>query len=596
MRRGSAAGIVVVVVVVGLAAPASAQTGLTTQDLTSGLTPEQLATSLVGEGVAISNVRYTGADVAAGGFSGPADIIGFGSGIVLSSGAVSDVVGPNESTQTGIVNGTPGDPQLDALASSGDTAYTTQDAAVLEFDFVPEADQVFFDYVFGSEEYDEFVGSQFNDVFGFFVNGENCAVVNGDPVTVNTIHNGNPDGFFGEVPPSNPELYRRNTLESGAPINTELDGLTTVLRCTAAVTPGASGTMKLAIADTSDAIYDAAVFIRAGSFTTVEEVPPGDPGVARIDGGTGSVADIAIEACRVAVPFGQRANRVVLARDDVFADALAGTALVDEQTCVLFTPGGPDQPLAAATRAEIDRLLPPGGTDPRPVDILGGTAAVSAAAEQELRDAGYTVRRFGGPTRFETAAGIATSLGTSDDVILAWGQDWPDAITGGAFAAATSTPVLLTPTDALHPASAQAMEALGVERTYVIGGTAVISEATAGQAPGPTRVSGPNRMGTAVAVAQSLWLDSGATPGEDFVVVNLERADAWQLALAATPVSAQFDAPQLGVATDRYPDETSAFLGGRGFDQLPAIVLVGDLAFIGDDVAQQIEDDVQPGT
>ncbi len=126
-------------------------------------------------------------------------------------------------------NGTPGDADLTALAG-----FTTFDASILEFDFVPATDTVFFRFVFASDEYNEFVTTQFNDVFAFFVNGTNCATVEGDPVSINTINFGRP---YGSTPNSHPELYINNDLQDGGgSINTEMDGLTHVLTCTATVT------------------------------------------------------------------------------------------------------------------------------------------------------------------------------------------------------------------------------------------------------------------------------------------------------------------------------------------------------------------------
>ncbi len=233
-----------------------------TRDLSGGVTPNDLAAVLVGSGVEISNVTYTGAQVAAGTFSGGGTSIGFDSGVILSSGRVSNVIGPNKDDDTGTSNLTPGDVQLTLLAGQ-----PTLDAAILEFDFVPTTSNLTFEYVFASEEYNEYVGSQFNDVFAFFVNGVNCALVPGtsDPVSVNTINLN-----------KNSNVYRNNDLDDGGgSIDTEMDGLTTVLSCKAKVNAGVTNHMRLAIADSVDRIYDANVFLRAGSFVSAT---PGTPG------------------------------------------------------------------------------------------------------------------------------------------------------------------------------------------------------------------------------------------------------------------------------------------------------------------------------
>jgi hypothetical protein len=258
----------------GLAASSEANPGLSVQDLNHGVTAPDLANALVGTGVTISNVTYTGANNAAGAFAGGTGIIGFDSGVILGSGRVQTtadphdpcskgVEGPNECDANTTENFTPGDLQLDALSG-----FTTFDAAILEFDFVPQFSTVQFSYVFSSDEYNEFVNSEFNDVFGFFVNGTNCATV-GDPpqpVSINTINGGNPFGTSA----TNPSLYRNNDPDDPGPptIDTEMDGLTVVLTCSATVNAGTSNHMKLAIADASDDVLDSNVLIRAGSLVS----------------------------------------------------------------------------------------------------------------------------------------------------------------------------------------------------------------------------------------------------------------------------------------------------------------------------------------
>lgn len=239
--------------------------GLGFLDQSTGLDARQVANNLVGEDVHVFNVSYRGAPESAGLFTGGDGVLAFGSGIALSSGVLQDLTGPNDSPGTGEALGHPGDADLSALASSADVPRETHDAAVLEFDFVTSASGVRFDYVFGSEEYKEFVDSDYNDVFAFYVNGQNCATVGGAPVSINTINGGDPDRG---VPATNSEFYVDNDLRDDftAPLDIELDGLTTALACNAAIVPGGTNHLKLAIADTTDEFLDAAVFIRQASF------------------------------------------------------------------------------------------------------------------------------------------------------------------------------------------------------------------------------------------------------------------------------------------------------------------------------------------
>lgn len=247
-----------------------------TQFIDTNLTATQLAEALVGAGVSVDNVQFTGGAASAGSFTfADPTILGFDQGILLSSGSAADVVGPNVSDWTSTDYALPGDPDLDTLSG-----FTTYDAAVLEFDFIPTANQVVFEYVFASDEYPEWVATPYNDVFAFFVNGTNYAEVRqiaGDPfapfvpVAVNNINNSNP--VLDPPPaPMRSDLFQANYFNASGPatLDFELDGITHVLTFQAPVNPGVVNHMKLAIADASDGIYDSAVFLKAGSIVSNE--------------------------------------------------------------------------------------------------------------------------------------------------------------------------------------------------------------------------------------------------------------------------------------------------------------------------------------
>lgn len=249
------------------------------------LTVLDIVELLVGPGVEYSNVSFQAVlggdnEASIGMFDGNAcNPIGFDQGVILSSGTVGNALGPNEFDDITAALGLPGDAGLDALTGG----IPTLDATVLEFDFIPNDNAIFIQYVFGSEEYNEYIGEIFNDVFGFFVNGQNIALIPGTntPVAINNINNGfATEGEFASGPCTNCEYYRDNADLQNPPYEIECDGLTTVLTATAMVLPNETNTVKLAIADAGDDAWDSWVFIRVESFSTIIQVP----GDANCDG------------------------------------------------------------------------------------------------------------------------------------------------------------------------------------------------------------------------------------------------------------------------------------------------------------------------
>lgn len=238
--------------------------------------PETIVEMILGPGISYTNVTAQGVfsldpSVASIGYFTGGDCVplGFDEGVILSSGTVGNAVGPNEWDDTSADLDLPGDPDLDALIPG----YMTYDASWVEFDFIPEDNQIFIQYVFGSEEYNEFVDSDYNDVFAFFVNGENIALIPGTtiPVSINNVNNGFAwEGHAATGPCNNCDFYRDNADLTNPPYNIECDGMTTVLTASAPVTPGEVNTIKIAIADAGDPYYDSWVFIKTDSFSIID--------------------------------------------------------------------------------------------------------------------------------------------------------------------------------------------------------------------------------------------------------------------------------------------------------------------------------------
>lgn len=146
--------------------------------------------------------------------------------------------------------------------------------------------------------------------------------------------------------------------------------------------------------------------------------------------------------------FPTGANTVYIATGTNFPDALAGGAVAAQKAgpVLLSEPNK----LPAHTITEIRRLAP------RNIVILGSSNAISASVERQIRNLGTSiVTRIGGPTRYETAAMTAATAGPNNQVFVATGANWPDAVVAAAAAGSVGAPVVLAGPDKLPEVSAR---------------------------------------------------------------------------------------------------------------------------------------------
>lgn len=259
-------------------------------------------------------------------------------------------------------------------------------------------------------------------------------------------------------------------------------------------------------------------------------------GVVRL-AGTGRI-QTAVLASRRAFPEG--AARVLVARADDYADALAAAPLAGGTAPVLLAAG---DELPEVTAEEVRRL----GAEE--AIILGGTSALGVGVAGDLRAAGVEeVRRVEGDDRFGTAVAIAEELpqsATATTAFLVEGVDadpdrgWPDAVAVSALAAATGTPVLLTTTEELPATTRAALD--GLDTVTVIGGPAAVSaavEAEAGELAGEVRrIAGDTRYETSARLAEAQ-----RTAGLGPEALWLATGTAYPDALAAGPAAAAIGA------------------------------------------------------
>ena len=195
----------------------------------------------------------------------------FENGLIMTSGDVANAPGPESGV---LLDGTyawPGDGDLEAFIP-GLNAGDTNNASIIEFEFVPVSNSMSFDFIFAAEEYGTFQCT-FTDAFAFLLtdsagNTTNLAIVPGtdDPISVLTVRD---DQYNGACESVNEEWFANYYGPGGLPpltSPTNFIGHTEVMTASATVIPNEVYTIKLVVADDGDTIYDSAVFIDGGSF------------------------------------------------------------------------------------------------------------------------------------------------------------------------------------------------------------------------------------------------------------------------------------------------------------------------------------------
>lgn len=228
------------------------------------------------ENVVVTNVvggDFNNTDQSYGYFDATGTTFPFQSGIVLSTGRLSNVPGPNTSLSDDDASGWNGDSDLENALNENNTI----NATILEFDFTSIASQISFRYLFASEEYQEGNANtcQYSDLFGFLIRPineqgyTNIALVPNTqtPVKVTTVHSGIPNSCEAIN-----EFYFDSWNGNNVPIN--FNGQTKVLTATADVIPNQTYHVKLVIADDHNYRYDSAVFFEAGSFQLSTDLGP----------------------------------------------------------------------------------------------------------------------------------------------------------------------------------------------------------------------------------------------------------------------------------------------------------------------------------
>ncbi|AWI06417.1 cell wall-binding repeat-containing protein [Clostridium drakei] len=218
-------------------------------------------------------------------------------------------------------------------------------------------------------------------------------------------------------------------------------------------------------------------------------------------------------AVKVSQDSWNQSDYAILASGEDFPDAICAVPLAKKYSApVLITKGNS---LNSQVFDEIKRLKT------KQVFIVGGEGVILPSIEKELNDNNINTIRIGGQDRYETSIKVAKELGQSDEIVLTYGENFPDALSIAPVAAMKAMPIILTNTDVIPYSVKEYINDNEIKKCYVLGGTGVVSSNSIKNIANVKRLNGSDRYETNLAIINEFSTDLNfkttyLTSGEDF--------------------------------------------------------------------------------
>lgn len=257
--------------------------------------------------------------------------------------------------------------------------------------------------------------------------------------------------------------------------------------------------------------------------------------------------------------FPNTTETVYIANGLNFPDALsAGPAAARASSPLLLTM---PNSLPDTVEAQVRRL------QPKTINIVGGPDAVSTDVQAQLARIAPVTRLQGG-NRYTTAEDVSTKWSTAGTVYIAFGGNFPDALSGGSGAAGEGAPLLLSMQDSMLPSTSARLRALNPSKVVLVGGTDVlttnVNRQVAEAVPSATiqRAAGVDRYDTSAKIIENVTGKPANQVTTAFMATGLNFPDA----LAGVPAAKVAKAPLALSRPNCLPTSVKTEL-----DKLPAL-------------------------
>lgn len=223
------------------------------------------------------------------------------------------------------------------------------------------------------------------------------------------------------------------------------------------------------------------------------------------------------------------------------------------------------------------------------VIIVGGKGAISSNVEIQLRGIGITsVQRIGGTDRYATSVLVAQQLNRPSAAIIVSGNNYPDALSISPIASQQGMPIILSSKNTLSNYAITYINNNQITKTYIVGGTAVLSDQVENTVPNPLRLSGYDRFDTNLAVLNEF------TPNLKFNNIYISSGNGFADALAGSQLASQSQSPII-LASNDLTDRMTNYIKGH-ISANTNVIAIGGNNSVNDSIIENVLEMYQPVT
>lgn len=262
----------------------------------------------------------------------------------------------------------------------------------------------------------------------------------------------------------------------------------------------------------------------------------------------------------------------ILATGEDYPDALAAAPLAKKYACPIILIS--KYSIKDSIMAELKRL------SVKEAFILGGTGVIANSVEKQLTDNKITPTRIAGADRYETSVKIAQKLGTSDEIIVATGEDFADALSISSVASSKNIPILLTSKNALASSVANFIKSKKIYKSYIVGNTDCISQNLFNQLAG----SNPERIGGTDKYERNININKEFAASLDYSTVYIATGNDFPDSLGGGALASLTDSPVI-LVNDFNGDTVKEFLKDKNVKNL---VVLGGIGAVPENVKNAV--------